>query len=73
MKSFKILLAASVLALSTSAAFAQGVGAGSDQSGVGARGPTHRRFVCVPGRAVPFRTPPTIGDGSRLSASRAAV
>jgi len=37
MKSFKILLAASVLALSTSAAFAQGVGAGSDQSGVGSQ------------------------------------
>src|SRR5581483_8974520 len=32
MKSFKILLAASVLALSTSAAFAQGVGTWSDQS-----------------------------------------
>lgn len=40
MKSFKILLAASVLALSTSAAFAQGVGAWSDpsqQSGVGSQ------------------------------------
>ena len=32
MKSFKILLAASVLALSTSAAFAQGVGTWSDAS-----------------------------------------
>jgi hypothetical protein len=40
MKSFKILLAASVLALSTSAAFAQGVGTWSDpsqQSGVGSQ------------------------------------
>jgi hypothetical protein len=37
MKSFKILLAASVLALSTSAAFAQGVGAGADQSGAGSQ------------------------------------
>jgi hypothetical protein len=40
MKSFKILLTASVLALSTSAAFAQGVGAWSDpsqQSGVGSQ------------------------------------
>jgi hypothetical protein len=40
MKSLKILLAASVLALSTSAAFAQGVGAWSDpsqQSGVGSQ------------------------------------
>jgi hypothetical protein len=40
MKSFKILLAASVLALSTSAAFAQGVGTWSDpsqQAGVGSQ------------------------------------
>ena len=38
MKSFKILLAASVMALSTSAAFAQGVGTWNDQSQVSGAG-----------------------------------